>query len=320
MRFLLLRLARLVTVVFAVTALSFLLLNLLPGDPSIALLGPSAGDPRAKAELTHQLGLEHPIPIRYVTWLSHAVRGDLGRSYFTQQTVVGAVLERLPLTLELMLMAELIALALAIPLALISAARADGWIDKATGTCSFALLGLPPFMFGILLIYVFTVHWHLFPASGETPWFHIGSGVIATPRSLLLPAVTLAAGQFAIFTRVLRADLLATLRSDFILMARAKGIPTWRIMTRHALRPSSFSIMTLAVLSIGALVGGSVIVEQIFALPGMGRLIITSIYKRDYLVVQGSVVMIAVGFVMVTSILEVLYVVVDPRLQSRGVR
>ncbi len=313
MRFVLLRLARLATVLLAVTASSFLLLNLIPGDPTVTLLGPAAGDAHAKAELTQQLGLGHSIPVRYVTWLGHAVQGDFGRSYFTQDTVVRSISERLPLTIELMGMAEVIALGVAIPLALIAAARANRWFDKASGAVTLALLGMPPFILGILLIYVFAVHWHLFPSSGQTPWFHIGNGVVATPRSLLLPAITLAGSQLAVFSRVLRADLLQTLRSDFILAARAKGIPTRRIMTHHALRPSLFSVMTLAVLSLGALVGGSVIVENIFALPGMGRLIVTSIFKRDYLIVQASVVLVAVIFVVLTSLLEILYVVVDPR-------
>ena len=319
MRFVLLRLGRLVTVIFAVTLLSFLLLSLLPGDPTLVLLGPAAGNAHAKAELTRQLGLDHPLPIRYLTWLSHAARGDLGRSYFTHQTVTGAILERLPLTMELMGFAWLIALGLAVPSALLAAARENGIADRLTRTSSFALLGLPPFILGIVLIYLFSVRWHVFPASGVTPWFHVGSGTIATPRSLLLPAITLAAGQFAVFSRVLRADLLTTLRSDFIIMARSKGISPARVMMRHALRPSSFSLMTLAVLSLGALIGGSVIVENIFALPGMGRLIVTSIFKRDYLMVQGTVVILSVAFVILTTLLEVLYVVADPRVRHAAV-
>lgn len=312
----LVRLARLVTVVFAVTALSFLLLNLLPGDPTLALLGPAAGDPTARAELKGSLDLDEPLPQRYASWLGNALQGDLGRSYFTQQTVVDSLAERLPLTLELMIMALAMALAGAIPIALLSAQRTDGWIDRTSRATSFALIGLPAFMLGILLIYVFTVRWTVFPASGQTPWFHVGSGVIATPRSIFLPAVTLAAGQFAVFTQVLRSDLVTTLRSDFILAARSKGISQWRIMVRHALRPSSFSLITLAGLSLGSLIGGAVIVEQMFALPGMGRLLVTSIYKRDYRIVQGMVVLIAVTFVIVSFFIEILYGILDPRIRS----
>ncbi len=311
---------RLLSVVFAVSAISFLMLNLLPGDPTLALLGPSAGDPRAKAELTKQLALGRPLPVRYVTWLGHAVRGDLGRSYFTHQTVSESMLERLPLTVELMAMALFIALVVAVPIALAAARSPGGWFDRVTSTGTLALLGLPPFMLGILLIYLFTLKIHAFPASGISPWFHVGTGVVATPRSILLPAVTLAAGQLAVFARVLRADLLTTLRSDFIMFARAKGLTDRQIMIRHALRPSVFSIMTLAALSIGGLVGGAVIVENMFALPGMGRLIVTSIYKRDYLIVQASVVMTAVTFVFMTIAVELLYVAVDPRLRAAATR
>lgn len=315
MRLLALRLLRLVTVLLAVSVVSFLLLNLLPGDPTLALLGPSAGDPHAKAEVQRQLGLDEPLPLRYTTWLGHAVRGDLGHSYFTNQSVVQAMSERLPLTIELMIFAELISLGVAVPVAITAARRPNGWFDRATSAVTFGLLALPAFMLGILLIYAFTVQWRLFPSSGQTPWFSVGDGVVATPRSIFLPALTLAAGQIAVFARVLRSDLVATLRSDYILAARAKGIPDRRVMTRHALRPSSFSLLTLAGLSVGALVGGAIIVEQIFALPGMGRLLVTAIFKRDYMIVQGGVLLVAVAFVLVNFIVEIVYAVLDPRIR-----
>ena len=314
-RFFFRRILRLVTVLFAVSAFSFYLVNLLPGDPTLALLGPAAGDPAAKAQVERQLGLHKPIVERYAIWLGHALHGDLGHSYFTQQSVVRAIGERLPLTVELMVMAEVIALVVAVLLAVQAARRPDGWFDKIASTGSFALLALPAFMLGVLLIFLFTVRVHLFPSSGETRWFKLGSGVVATPYSILLPAITLAAGQIAVFTRVLRSDLLATLRSDWVTATRARGIGEWRILFRHALRPSSFSLVTLVGLSIGALLGGALIVEQMFALPGMGRLLVTAIFKRDYMIVQGGVLLVGVGFVTANFVVDLLYGVLDPRVR-----
>jgi peptide/nickel transport system permease protein len=181
------------------------------------------------------------------------------------------------------------------------------------------LLALPAFILGPLLIYLFAIKLHVFPASGESTWFTIGSGtsptIIATPQSILLPAIVLSAGQLALFARVLRGDLLATLKSEFILMARSKGFSRWYILLHHALRPSSFSLMSLVGLSVGGLLAGALIVENVFALPGMGTLLITSIEKRDYLIVQGMVVLIASGFVTINFITDALYGVLDPRIR-----
>jgi peptide/nickel transport system permease protein len=313
------RFLRMLSVVFAVTLFSFFLLNLLPGSPVNALLGAAAGDPAARAQLIHQLGLNHPIVIRYFVWLGHAVQGNFGQSYVSQQPVLSAIAERLPLTLELMLMAEVISLVLAVPAAMLCSLWPNGWFDKFVTRSSLALLALPAFMLGPLLIYLFSEELHVFPASGITTWFTIGSGasptVVATPQSLLLPAITLAAAQLALFARVLRGDLLATLKSEFILMARAKGFSRLYVLFHHALRPSSFSLVSLVGLSVGGLLAGAVIVENVFALPGMGTLLVVSIEKRDYLIVQGIVVLIAVGFVTVNFITDALYGVLDPRVR-----
>ncbi|MCU1452814.1 MAG: ABC-type transporter, integral rane subunit [Acidimicrobiales bacterium] len=315
MRFVLQRLGRLVSVLLAVTALSFLLINLLPGDPTVAILGPAAGDPVASATLRKDLGLDRPLPVRYVRWLGRALRGDLGTSYATHQSVVSSISERLPLTVELMVLAELLALAIAVPVGVAAAHHPGGWFDRVSGSVLFGLLALPAFMLGVLLIYVFAVKLRWLPATGEATWFHVGRGVIATPISVLLPIITLAAGQLAAFARLLRSEMLQTLRSEFILVAKGKGISERRVLVRHALRPSSFSLVTVAGISIGALVGGAVIVERMFALPGMGQLLVTSIYKRDYLVVQGGVVLVSVAFVATNVIVDLLYAVLDPRVR-----
>jgi len=313
------RFVRMVSVVFAVTLFSFLLLNLLPGSPINAILGPAAGDPAARAELTRQLGLNHPLYLRYFVWLGHALQGNLGQSYVRNQGVTSAIAQRIPLTIELMIMGEVISIGLAVPMAMLCALRPDGWFDRFTSGSTLLLLALPAFILGPVLIFLFAIKTHIFPASGESTWFTIGSGtsptIVATPQSILLPAITLAASQLAVFARVLRGDLLATLKSEFILMARSKGFSRWYILLHHALRPSSFSLMSLVGLSVGGLLAGALIVENVFALPGMGTLLVVSIEKRDYLIVQGMVVLIASGFVTINFITDALYGVLDPRIR-----
>ena len=313
------RFLRMLSVVFAVTLFSFFLLNLLPGSPINAILGPSAGNAVARAQLTTQLGLNHPLFLRYFIWLGHAVRGNLGQSYISDQPVTTAIYQRLPLTLELMIMAEIISLGLAIPTAMLCSLRPGGWFDKFTSRSTLLLLALPAFILGPALIYLFAIRLHIFPASGESTWITLGTStsptIIATPQSLLLPSIVLSAGQLALFARVLRGDLLATLKSDFILMARSKGFSRWYVLLHHALRPSSFTLMSLVGLSVGGLLAGALIVENVFALPGMGTLLITSIEKRDYLIVQGMVVLIASGFVTINFITDALYGVLDPRIR-----
>ena len=208
------RLGRLVSVLLAVTFLSFLLISLLPGDPTIAILGPAAGDPAAARAVRQDLNLDEPIPVRYVKWLGRAVRGDLGTSYFQNRSVTSAIAERLPFTIELMGLSLLLALALAVPLGIGAARRPGGWFDRLTGGALLALLALPAFMLGVLLIYVFAVKLQWLPATGQATWFHIGSGVVATPVSILLPIITLAAGQLAVFARLLRSEMILTLLSN----------------------------------------------------------------------------------------------------------
>ena len=313
------RFVRMLSVVFAVTLFSFILLNLLPGSPINAILGTAAGNAAARAELTNQLGLNHPLYIRYFVWLGHALQGNLGHSYISNQPVTIAIAQRVPLTLELMIMAEIISLGLAVPMAMLCALRPNRWFDKFTSSSTLLLLALPAFILGPVLIYLLAIKVHVFPASGESTWFAIGTStsptIIATPQSILLPAIVLSAGQLALFARVLRGDLLATLKSEFILMARSKGFSRWYVLVHHALRPSSFSLMSLVGLSVGGLLAGALIVENVFALPGMGTLLITSIEKRDYLIVQGMVVLIATGFVTVNFLTDALYGVLDPRVR-----
>lgn len=305
------RLIQLVVVLLVVTFLSYWLINLLPGDPAVQILG-FGGDARALAQVRHQLGLDQPLIVRYVHWLGGLVHGDLGTSYISSLPVGASLAERLPVTLELLLLAQMLALALAVPLAMVSARHVGRPVDRTITTVSFGLLSTPVFVSGVLLIMVFAVDLALLPATGYTPFT---SDPMDNLRTLVLPTVTLAAGQLAVYTRLLRSDLIATLQEDYIMLARARGFSPRRIMWRHALRPSAISLVTAIGLNLGALIGGAVIIEQLFGLPGIGRLIIEAIFSRDYLVVQGGVMVVAVGYVLVNFAVDLLYSGLDPRIR-----
>jgi peptide/nickel transport system permease protein len=310
-RVILKKLAYLIPVIFAVTAMSFLLIKILPGDPTINKLGFNA-TPSAVKALHHELGLDKPMIEQYGIWVGHMLTGNLGRSYISNQPVMTTIKQNLPTTLELMILAQLLALALAIPAGIYAAYRPNGWFDRVSTTISFGMLALPAFVFGVFLVYVFAIRIHIFPASGWTPISH---SLKENLRAVALPAITLALPLVAVYLRLLRSDLMATLQEDFITMAKSKGLSTSRVLLRHAFRPSTFSLVTVIGLNTGTLVGGALIVEVIFALPGIGNLAVTSVFQRDYLVVQGTVVLIALGYVLVNFLVDVVYALVDPRVR-----
>lgn len=306
----------LVPVLLAVSCLTFLMLNLLPGCVECQVLGPDNLDnPEAVAAVRADLHLDDPLPVRYGAWLGDALTGDLGRSYVTRQDVTDAIRERLPVTLEIMALSMVLALAISIPLGMATAYRAGGLLDRSVTGATFGMLAIPSFMMALLLIYLFAVELDWFPATG---WTYLTDDPVENLRSAFMPALSLALVNVAIFTRLLRTDMIATLQDDHVLLARSKGLPTWRILTRHALRPSSFSLLTVSGLAIGNLLGGAVIVEQLFALPGMGRLLFDAIFRRDLMVVQGVVLVITVGFVIANGVVDVLYSVLDPRIRQRS--
>jgi peptide/nickel transport system permease protein len=306
----------LVPVLLAVSCLTFLMLNLLPGCVECEVLGPDNLDnPDAVAAVREDLRLDDPLPVRYGAWLGDALSGDLGRSYITRQEVTTAIGERLPVTLEIMALSMIFALVISIPLGIVTAYRSGGLLDRSVTGVTFGMLAIPSFMMALLLIYLFAVELGWFPATG---WTHLTDDPAENLRSAFMPALSLALVNVAIFTRLLRTDMIATLQEDHVLLARSKGLPTWRILTRHALRPSSFSLLTVAGLTLGNLLGGAVIVEQLFALPGIGRLLFDAIFRRDLMVVQGVVLVITAGFVVANGLVDVLYSVLDPRLRQRS--
>ncbi|MCB1004858.1 MAG: ABC transporter permease [Acidimicrobiales bacterium] len=306
MRYALGKLVQLVVVLVIVTFLTFMLINLLPGGPEAAILGFGADD-ESIAQLQEDLSLNDPIPIRYARWLGDAVTGDLGQSYVNGSTVSELLGARLPVTLALMTYAMFLALLVAVPFGIATAWKADTRFDKITGTVSFALLSVPNFIMATLLVYLFAINQDWFPATVKE-----GDENLYT---LFLPALSLALGQIAVFLRLLRTDMIATLQEDYIGVAKAKGMTNRRILFRHAFRPSSFSLLTVAGITIGNLIGGTVIIEQIFGINGIGKLIVFSIFQRDYLVVQGVVVVIAAGFVIINFAVDLLYALLDPRIR-----
>ena len=198
------------------------------------------------------------------------------------------------------------------PLGVLTAYKADSWFDKSVNTFAFGLLSVPSFILGVLLVFLFSIRLGWLPATGYVPF---GEDPAEHFRRMILPTIALAAGQIAVYMRLLRTDMISTLQEDFIGVARAKGMPTRRILLRHALRPSSFSLLTVVAINMGQLIGGTIVIERIFAIAGLGGLLVESIFTRDYLVVQGCIVIVAVGFVLVNFIVDVLYAVLDPRIR-----
>ena len=305
------RLLYLLPVLIAVSLLTFLIASLLPGDLADVILGDQA-TPEKVAALRHDMGLDQPILVRYLGWLGHVLQGDLGRSFRTGQTVLQAVAERAPVSFELMLFAETIGLAIGVPLAIVCAARSGGPLDRFITGTAFGMLSVPTFLSAILLIYLFAVQLRWLPATGYVPFTE---DPFANLRFMVLPALTLALAEWPGIMRVLRSDMIASLQEDYIALARAKGLKPSRILFVHALKPSSLTLVTITGINIGRLIGGTLIVETIFALPGIGRLLVGAIYTRDLIILQGAVLLVAAGFVIMNFIVDLLYAVLDPRIR-----
>jgi peptide/nickel transport system permease protein len=311
MRFVRKKLVSLFFVLLAVTALSFFMLRLLPGDTARVVCGIScddAGYQKTKADL----GLNDAVPVQYVRWLGKTLTGDMGVSARNKQPVSDAIKERLPVTLELLIYSQLIALGVAIPLGLIAAQRSGGVFDRVSTTVAFGLLSIPSFVVAILLILIFAVNLGWFPSVG---YVKFTDNPVENLHDLFLPALALAVAEMAVYMRLLRTDLISTLQEDYITMAKAKGITSRRVLLRHAFRPSTFSLITVAGLNFGRLIGGAFIIEVIFALNGIGRYIVDGILGRDYIPVQGGVVIVAVAYVLINFGIDMLYAVIDPRIR-----
>ena len=305
------RLLATIPVLFLVTAGVFLLMHLTPGDPVDAMMAESV-DATAKASLRHELGLDQPIPVQYARWMGRLLRGDLGRSVRNHQPVIDNVGRRIRPSLQLALLAMAISLSVAVPVGIVSAARRNTTVD-GLGTM-FALFGIcmPNFLIALLLIFFFGVTLHWLPISGYTDPFE---EPLVGLRSLALPAITLGLALAAVITRTLRSSLVEALSEDYVRTARAKGLSEGEVIRRHALRNGLIPVVTVMGLQLGGLIGGAVITEYVFALPGVGRLVVDAVFARDYPLVQGVVLLISIGFILSNLVVDLLYGWLDPRIR-----
>jgi peptide/nickel transport system permease protein len=306
------RLAHLVVVLFFVTLFVATLTSLLPGDPVDAIAG--FASPEQKQALREDLQLDDPIYVQYGRWVGNFVTGDLGNYYSVTggRPVMDRVRDALPVSLQLMVEAQVLALVIAIPLGVFTAYRAGSRFDKSANATAFGLLAIPNFAVALVLAYYVGVRFGWLPVSG---YVKPSEDLVEHLRRMAMPAIALAVGQIAVYMRLLRSDMIATLQEDFILMAKSKGISPSRVLWRHALRPSSLTLLTVAGLNVGVLIGGAVIVEVIFSLPGIGTLLYEAINARQYIALQSLVAIIAVGYVLINFLVDVLYAVLDPRIR-----
>jgi peptide/nickel transport system permease protein len=302
-----------IPVLFIVSLGTFLLVELVPGDPAIQVLGPNSTAEEYE-RVREELGLNDPVLERYWDWLTNALQGDLGYNLVPPSTpVTERLANAFPINVELAILALLMSFAIAIPLAMWSAYRAGGRFDRTVSATMFGVISVPSFLAGIILLLVFAINWRIFPLG---QWARpTEEGWATNLKHAFLPAFTLALTEIAVFTRLLRNDMMATLQDDFILAARAKGMPTKHILLREAFRPSSFSLITLAGVSLGRLIGGTVIVETLFSLPGVGRTVVEGARNSDYTIVQGGVLVIAVTYIALNLFVDILYMYLDPRIR-----
>lgn len=305
------KLIHLLLVVLAVTLLTFVMTDRLPADIAAEVAGHGASAAEL-AEMRARLGLNRPVLLRYAAWMGGVCRGELGKSLATELPVSHALASHLPVTLELLVLSQFFALLLALPAGIITAWRSGSLIDRATGTLAFGCASLPNYAMAMGLVFLCALKLKLLPATGYTP---LNAGVIANLKGFLLPALSIALVEWVTLMRVLRSDLIATLKEDFILLSRCKGLPAWRILLVHALRPSCFTFITVLGMQTASLIGGAVIIETLFALPGIGRLLVTAIFAQDFPVIQGAVLLISVAYVCINFLVDLCYALLDPRVR-----
>jgi peptide/nickel transport system permease protein len=310
------RLLQLIPVMLLATTLVFVMVRLAPGDPALQQLGARGSrDPARVAALRAKLGLDQPIPLQYLIWLRHAVTGDLGTSVKSNEQVLDLIKPKLVATLELIVGALLVAVAIALLLGTVAAVGVGSWIDQATRVFVVTGLAIPTYWLGLIFILVFAVSLKWFPVSGYVP---LTEDPLQNLKHLALPALSLALFEAAFFTRFLRAGLLDTLQQDYIRTAHAKGLARWSVVSRHALKNALIPMVTVLGLELGTLVGGVVVIEQVFGWPGVGWLALTAVKNRDYPLLQGIVLLVAFGVSVANLLADLAYTFLDPRLRSLG--
>ncbi len=304
-------LATLPTIVGVVT-LAFLLIHIAPGDPAELLLGDYTGvTPQVLADLRARLGLDRPLPVQYVTYVGSVLRGDLGKSFRTNQPVMSEIVTQAPFTVVLAAAGVLLAILVGVPSGIVTAVRRNSAVDYLTTTVAMLWLSGPSFLFGILLIYVLAYKLGWFPIFGAGSWGDWRS----LASHLALPAAAIGVRSAALIARMTRSSMLEVLHQDYVRTARAKGLGHYAVVYRHALRNAAIPVVTIIGLDIAYLLGGAVVIETVFARPGLGKLVVDAIYARDYPMVQGAIMVFAFGILLVNLLVDLSYAVVDPRIR-----
>jgi peptide/nickel transport system permease protein len=306
------RLLSAIPTLILVSLFVFTLQKLLPGDPVLAMAGEER-DPAVMAYLREKYRLNDPAPLQYLHWVGNVLQGDFGTSLRTEQPVTTLLASKLPVTLELAVLALLIALLIGIPTGVISAVRKGTAVDYGANVFALSGISIPHFWLGILLIMIFAVKLQWLPASGFVP---LAENLGQNLKTLILPAFVLGAGLSGVLMRHTRSAMLEVLRADYVRTARAKGLFPRTVILKHALRNALMPIVTLTTLLFGELLGGAVLTEQVFSIPGFGKMIVDAVFNRDYAVVQGVVLCVAIGFLLLNLLADVLYRLINPRLRT----
>ncbi len=306
------RLILTIPILLLVSIMVFSLLQLIPGDPATVILGQEATE-ESKAALRRELGLDKPLVLQYLSWLGKVVQGDLGRSLVDRSPVIEHILQRLPVTLELTAGTFIVTLLIAVPTGILSATRRGGATDLFSTLFALGGMSVPSFWLAMLFIIFFAVKLQWLPASGYVPFTEDPSANI---KAMLMPMVATGIRESAVLMRMLRSSMLEVLHSDYVRTARGKGLGQTTVVLRHALRNALVPVITSSGLIVAGLLGGLVITETIFAIPGFGRLIVESIFQRDFVMVQGAILVSALLVVLVNLIVDMLYVLIDPRIKS----
>jgi peptide/nickel transport system permease protein len=312
--YLLRRALAIIPVMLVVATVSFVLIRLAPGDPASVLAGPDATT-EDLVQLRTALGMDQPLPVQLVKWYARLARGDLGQSIFLRRPVVQAVVERLEPTLLLTLWGTALSILIGVPAGIVSARHHNSPVDQSFMALALVGLSIPNFLLGLLMILVFGVWLGWLPVSGYVP---LDEGVWLNVRSLLMPAVSLGLVQSALVARITRSSMLDVLREQYILSGRAKGLSERAVIYKHALKNAIIPTLTVIGITVALLIGGAVVIETVFNIPGVGRLIISAVLRRDYPVVQGVVLLIALTYTVINLLVDLAYLVIDPRIRYTG--
>jgi len=305
------RLVQMVPVVFVMSVVIFAIARLLPGDPVVTILGEQA-TPEQRQRVRQELRLDEPLPMQYGYWVVQVMHGDFGRSLRSSEQVSSMIRDRAPVTLELTLFSMILAVIIGVPSGIVAATRRDSWLDFVSRFIAMFGVAIPFFWMGLLLILLFALVLRWLPPSGYVDFLR---DPVMNLKLMILPSITVGTSMAAIIMRQTRASMLQVLSEDYLRTARAKGLPNVQVLYRHALRNALITIVTIIGLQVGVLLGGAVVTETVFAMPGIGRMVVNAIFQRDYPVVQGGVLFIVANVLIVNLIVDLIYVYLDPRIK-----